>query len=79
MGQAHAQDFERKRRPVAPEPGSPYHGAATAEVSSDDEDEEVEVEAGHDDQMDAEERETDEQDVQGAQEILSRHRSATNR
>ncbi len=80
MGQAHAQDFERKRRPVAPEPASPYQGARTADESSDDEDEEgdVGVDAGEEGEAEAEEREIDEQDVQGAQEILSRHRSATN-
>jgi hypothetical protein len=78
MGQAHAQDFERKRRPVAPEPASPYQGARTADESSDDEDEEVEVEAGEESEAEAADREVNEEDVQGAQEILSRHRSATN-
>lgn len=80
MGQAHAQDFERKRKSVGPEPASPYHGARTADDSSDDEDEEVEVElvAGEEGEADAEERQDNEQDMQGAQEILNRHRSATN-
>ena len=87
MGQAHAQDFERKRRPVAPEPASPYHGARTADLSSDDEDEEVEVDLGapamHDGDEDGSDeegdrgRQEDEEDVQSAQEILRRHRSAT--
>jgi len=72
MGQAHAQDFERKRRPVAPEPASPFHGARTAEESSDDEDEEVEieVEAAGEDERDGEVRMENENDVQEAQEIL---------
>ena len=82
MGQAHAQDFERKRRPVAPEPASPYHGARTAEDSSDDEDEEVEAEEGDgaetEGEGEGEARMEDEEDVRGAQEILRRHRSATN-
>ena len=80
MGQAHAQDFERKRRPIAPEPASPYHGARTAEESSDDEDEEVEAEEGEggESEGEGEARMENEEDVQGAQEILRRHRSATN-
>ncbi len=77
MGQAHAQDFERKRRPVAPEPASPFQGARTAEESSDDEDEEVEieVEAAGEGERDGEVRMENENDVQEAQEIL-RRRSA---
>lgn len=76
MGEAHAQDFERKRRPVALEPASPYHGARTAEESSDDEDEEGEVEGGAEGEEEAEVRMENEVDLQGAQEILRRHRSA---
>ena len=88
MDQAHAQDFEGKRRPVAPEPASPYDGARTADLSSDDEDEEVEVDLGapalrdhvdggeHGEEGDQRSQE-DVEDVQRAQEILSRHRSAT--
>ena len=88
MGQAHAQDFERKRRPVAPEPASPYDGARTADFSSDDEDEEAEVDLGapalrdhtdegeHGEDRDMRSQE-DAEDVQSAQEILRRHRSAT--
>ena len=91
MTQAHAQDFERKRRPDVPEAASPYHGARTAAVeSSDDEDEEEEVEeeeaseanasrAAEGDAGDEERRadEEDVQDVQDAGEILRRHQSAT--
>ena len=80
MGQAHAQDFERKRRPMAPEPASPYHDAVTAEEeSSDEEDEEVEVGVGEGAEgtgVDGAEARENEEDVQGAQEILRRHRSA---
>ena len=71
--QAHAQDFERKRKPDAPESASPYHGARTTAgvESSDDEDEEGEEggEGGGDDEEDV-------QNVQDAGEILKRHRSA---
>lgn len=86
MTQAHAQDFERKRRPDVPESASPYHGARTDAVeSSDDEDEEEEgsEEAnGHaeDEVGGGEERRADEEDVQDVQdagEILRRHQSAT--
>ena len=76
MGQAHAQDFERKRRPGAPEPASPYHGARTTEESSDDEDEEVEGEEGVEGESEGDERQANEEDVQMAQEILGRRRSA---
>lgn len=71
MGQAHAQDFERKRRPGILEPASPYHGARVAgEESSDDEDDEEAGERG-------DERRADEEDIKDAEEILRRHRSAT--
>ena len=87
MMEAHAQDFERKRRPDAPESASPYHGARTADVeSSDEEDEEeegseagagrAEAEGGDDGRVDEEDVQ-DVQDVQDAGEILRRHRSAT--
>ena len=47
MGQAHAQDFERKRQPVVEEPGgSPYHGVGSSggvgEQALDSSDEESE-------------------------------------
>lgn len=87
MTQAHAQDFERKRRPDVPVSASPYHGARTAAVeSSDDEDEEEESSEGADADGHAEDDvagevtradEADVQDVQDAGEILRRHRSAT--
>lgn len=46
MGQAHAQDFERKRRPVEAEvEASPHHqGASVAAESSDEEEEEDQIE-----------------------------------
>ena len=82
MTQAHAQDFERKRRPEVPESASPYEAARTTQVeSSDDEDEEEEgsvASAGHAAGEDGGgERRADEEDVQDAEEILRRHRSAT--
>ena len=89
MTQAHAQDFERKRRPDVPESASPYHGARTADgvESSDDEDDEGEgSEAGigiAEDNGGEEERRVDEevvqnvQDVRDAEDILRRHQSAT--
>ena len=84
MTQAHAQDFERKRRPDVPESASPYHGARTAAVeSSDEEDEEEEASeasAGHAERDGGEDRRADEEDVQDVQdagEILRRHQSAT--
>ena len=85
MTQAHAQDFERKRRPDVPQSASPFHGARTAAVeSSDDEDEEEEgSEGAHgqaEDDVAVEERRVDEeivQDVQDAGDILRRHQSAT--
>ena len=80
--QAHAQDFERKRRPDAPEAASPFHGARTAAVeSSDEEDEEEEEEervsevGGRAGDVGAERR-ADEEDVLDAEEIVRRHRSA---
>lgn len=85
MTQAHAQDFERKRRPDVPESASPYHGARTGGVeSSDDEEEEEEGSEGADGGAGGdgveERRAADEenvQDVQDAVEILRRHQSAT--
>lgn len=87
MTQAHAQDFERKRRPDVPESASPYHGARTGGVdSSDDEEEEEEEEeggegsggsAGGDGGEGRRANEEDVQDVQDADEILRRHQSAT--
>ncbi|KAL6722347.1 Xenotropic and polytropic retrovirus receptor 1 [Lecanora helva] len=75
MQQAHAQDFERKRRPVAPEPASPYHGAITAEESSDEEDEEAEAGEGEEGDTAAGVRRENEEDVRGAQDIMRRQRS----
>lgn len=85
MGEAHAQDFERKRRPITAEPASPYHGARTIDdVSSDDEDEEGEIvaepediEGGEDGEEGTRVRQEVEEDIQSAQEILRRHKSAT--
>ena len=87
MGQAHAQDFERKRKPTAPESASPYHGArlGLAESSDEDEDEEVDAdvdvgvgivegEGGLAEGQEEERREDreDREDLQGAEEILRR-------
>lgn len=87
MTQAHAQDFERKRRPEVPESASPYQAARTAQVeSSDDEDEEEEASVASAGRGAAEgdgggeETRADEEDVQDvldAEEILRRRRSAT--
>lgn len=75
IGQAHAQDFERKRRPSAPVPASPYQGGgATGAESSDDEDEEDEQDQDDEDGQHARDNSAD---MQGAEEILTRHRSAT--
>ena len=80
MFQAHAQDFERKRKPDVTEAASPFDRARTTEVeSSDDEDEEEdgsEAGAGRAAEEEGDEgRRADEEDVQDAQEILRRHRS----
>ena len=87
MTQAHAQDFERKRKPDVPEAASPYHGARTAGVESSDDDEEEEEEGSEASAVpaegngdDGEVRRADEedvQDVQDAEEIIRRHHSAT--
>ena len=85
MGEAHAQDFERKRKSGAPEPASPYHGARTADdESSDEEDGDVagvEIEVEEEDvgeaRVEENRREEDEQDLLSARDILTRHRSAT--
>lgn len=90
MTQAHAQDFERKRKTDVPESASQYHGARTGGVdSSDDEEEEEEEEdegsegiggagsAGGDGGEERRAGEEDVQDVQDAGEILRRHQSAT--
>lgn len=91
IAQAHTQDFEKKRRPDAPESATPYHDARTTAgvESSDDEDEEEEEEekeegseasGGHAEEDGGEARRGDEEDVQNVQdvgEILRRHRSAT--
>ena len=70
MGEAHAQDFERKRRPGASVPASPYqHGGAGPE-SSDEEEDEDEQEGGGEDEDDTA------RDVQAAESILRRHQSA---
>lgn len=76
MGQAHAQDFERKRRPSAPVPVSPYEGARVAgDESSDEEDEDEEQDQ---DDEDGQHARDNSEDMHGAGEILRRHRSATN-
>jgi len=76
MGLAHAQDFERKRRPSAPVPASPYQDARTAgEESSDEEDEEEEQDQDNEDGQHAKENL---EDMQQAGDILRRHQSATN-
>lgn len=85
MTQAHAQDFERKRRPDVPESASPYHGARTAAVESSDEEDEEEEEGSEATGGNAAEdggeairaEEEDVQNLQDAEEILRRHQSAT--
>ena len=62
MNQAHAQDFERRRRP----------GVGEARTAKDEQEE-----AGSSDESGEEIGGEDEQDVMGAEEILRRHRSAT--
>lgn len=62
INQAHAQDFERKRRPGLGDVGEDKD-AEEEEGSSDDSGEETGTENA--------------QDVMGAQDILRRHRSAT--
>ena len=89
IAQAHAQDFEKKRRPDVPESASPYHGARTGPVESSDEEEEeeeaeveeIEATGAHaaGDDIVEETRADDEQDardVQNVDDILRRHRSA---
>lgn len=80
MGEAHTQDFERKRKPMAAEPGSPFQGAATAE-DEESSDEEVEEDAGPRSlaaiEQDREDRATNDEDVRAAQDILDRHPSAS--
>ena len=73
--QAHAQDFERKRRPSAPVPASPYSGARTDGADSSDEDDDDEQEQ---DNEGGEYARNNASDMQGAEDILRRHRSATN-
>ena len=71
MGEAHAQDFERKRRPGASVPASPYqHGGAGPESSDEEEEDEDEQEGGGEDEDDTA------RDVQAAERILRRHQSA---
>ena len=82
MGEAHAQDFERKRRPGAAVPASPYqHGRAGPESSDEeeeDEQEEDEQEAAAGGGGGGEDEEEDNtRDVQDAEDILRRHRSGT--
>lgn len=84
IAQAHAQDFEKKRRPDVPESASPYHGARTDPVeSSDEEDEEEEGSeatggpAGGDGGEERRAAEEDVQNIQDVEEILRRHHSAT--
>ena len=89
MTQAHAQDFERKRKTDVSESASPYHGARTGGVDSSDDEEEEEEEdegsegiggagsAGGDGGEERRAGEEDVQDVQDAGEILRRHQSAT--
>ena len=81
MTQAHAQDFERKRKPDVPEAASPFDRARTTAVESSDEEDEEEdgSEAGAShaaEEEDDEGRRADEEDVHDAQGILRRHQSA---
>ena len=75
IGEAHTQDFERKRRPAASVPAMPYQNGRSAPESSDDEDDggdsdDVELPAMGGEDVD------DVRDVQGAEEIMRRRRSA---
>ena len=87
MGEAHAQDFERKRRPGTSVPASPYqHGRAGAGAESSDEEEEEDDEEVVDPEQDddgagtgaaQEEDEIDNaRDVQSAENIMRRHRDS---
>lgn len=84
--EAHAQDFERKRRPD-PVGASPHHGGSAVGVeSSDEEEEEDEEEAvleqtresraiGEGSMIASMDEQRDDEDVEGAQRILRRRRS----
>jgi hypothetical protein len=74
MGQAHTQDFEKKRRPGATEPATSYQGTRTAPESSDGEEEEL---AEEDEGEEGDEARDNIADLQDAENILRRHRSAT--
>ena len=84
MGEAHAQDFERKRRPGTSVPASPYqHGTAGAgaESSDEEEDDEEVVDPEQEEEGGAgagqEEDEADNaRDVQSAENIMRRHRNS---
>lgn len=84
MREAHAQDFERKRRPEAAE-ASPHHGRRSIGVESSDEEEDEDGDLGNEGQGEAgreermQEREEDEEDMAGVEDVLRRHRSATDR
>ncbi|KAK4691306.1 xenotropic and polytropic retrovirus receptor 1, partial [Lecanoromycetidae sp. Uapishka_2] len=74
MGQAHAQDFERKRRPSAPVSTSPYSNAQIADGESSDEEDEEEEQDQNDE--DGQQARNDLADMQDVEDVLRRHRSA---
>ena len=87
--EAHAQDFERKRRPD-PVETSPHHGGRSIDAESSDEEEEEEDEEeavleqtrdgraeGDDDINRAMDDQRNEEDIGAAEDILRRRRSAT--
>ena len=81
MGEAHAQDFERKRKPGTSVPASPYQHDRAGPESSDEEEEEDEevVDPEQEEEGSGGVQEEDEadnaRDVQGAEDIIRRHRS----
>ena len=81
MGEAHAQDFERKRRPGTAVPASPYqHGRAGPESSDEEEDEEEVEDPEQEEEGGVAGRDEDEadnaRDVQDAENIIRRHRNS---
>ena len=68
MTQAHAQDFERKRKPGLEQRESRFDSHQTGDVSSDDDEEDDEEEENEEARMDR-------GDIMDAQGILRRQRS----
>ena len=85
MGEAHAQDFERKRKPGTSVPASPYqHDRAGAGAESSDEEEEDDEEVEDPEQEEGDggvggedgDEADNARDVQGAEDIIRRHRNS---